>query len=103
MQYNKLVRDKIPAIIMENDGKVAVVRTLSGSALTDALMTKLDEELSEFRNDRSDGEMADILEVLYALAGNSDGDWARVERVRQTKREERGGFEQGVFLEEVPD
>ncbi len=103
MQYNKLVRDRIPEIIMEKDGKVASVSILKGSALTNALMDKLDEELAEYRKDRSEEEMADVLEVLYALAGNSDGDWARVERIRLNKRDERGGFEQGVFLEEVPD
>ncbi|CAN5168140.1 nucleoside triphosphate pyrophosphohydrolase [soil metagenome] len=103
MQYNKLVRDKIPAIIMEKDGKVASVSTLSGSALTEALMTKLDEELAEFREAQSEEEMADVLEVLYALAGNTDNDWARIERIRLTKRDERGGFDQGVFLEEVAD
>lgn len=103
MQYNKLVRDNIPAIILEKEGKVAVTSTLSGRDLDNALMEKLGEELAEFTADRSEEEMADILEVLYALAGNSDSAWSSVERKRLDKRAERGGFEDGIFLIEVPD
>jgi predicted house-cleaning noncanonical NTP pyrophosphatase (MazG superfamily) len=101
MQYNKLVRDKIPAIIMENDGKEARTRTLSGSQLEAALLEKLEEELAEYKRDKSEEEMADMLEVLYALAGNSDAAWRSVEQKRLQKRAERGGFEQGIFLEGI--
>lgn len=75
MQYNKLVRDKIPQIIFENEGKNSQTSILEGKALQEALLRKLDEEIAEYKEAYSDEEMADILEVLYALAGNSDSAW----------------------------
>ena len=66
-QYNKLVRDKIPKII-EDSGKSATIRILSDSEYVNALETKLDEEVGEYHRDKSVEELADILEVIYALA-----------------------------------
>ena len=66
MVYNKLVRDKIPAII-DAQGKKANIRILNDEEYRRALETKLDEEVSEYHKDRNLEELADILEVVYAL------------------------------------
>ena len=67
MLYNKLVRDKIPEIIAQQ-GESANIRILSDKAYTAALEQKLDEETAEFHKEKNLEELADILEVVYALA-----------------------------------
>ena len=65
--YNKLVRDLIPQII-EKSGKRAVCDTLSEEAYLEMLDKKLVEEMNEYQTDKNLEELADILEVVYALA-----------------------------------
>jgi len=67
MVYNKLVRDKIPALI-EAAGERPVVRILEDEEYCRCLEAKLDEEVAEFHRDRNLEELADVLEVVYALA-----------------------------------
>jgi predicted house-cleaning noncanonical NTP pyrophosphatase (MazG superfamily) len=40
-----------------------------------------------------------VLEVLLALATDFGVSWANVEAVAAAKRAERGGFQQGIWLE----
>jgi len=47
-EYDKLVRDGIPAII-EDDGETPVVHTASGDEFEQRLEEKLDEEVAEYR------------------------------------------------------
>ena len=67
MIYNKLVRDKIPQIIETNGGK-AYTRILSDEEYRQHLEAKLDEEVGEYHRDQNLEELADILEVIFALA-----------------------------------
>lgn len=100
--YNKLVRDKIPEII-EADGGTPHVHVLADDeTYLQALVTKLtQEEISEFLASRSPEELADMNEVLRALATAVGSSPEAVEAIRQKKFEERGGFEQRIFLESV--
>ena len=101
--YNKLVRDRIPEIIAES-GKECRVSTVSGARLLQALQTKLSEELDEFlASDSELEELADILEVVEALAVQLGSSLSEVEELRQQKRIARGGFEKGIWLEWVED
>ena len=97
MVYNKLVRDKIPAII-ESKGKRANIRILSDDEYTAELTRKLDEEVSEFHKDKNLEELADILEVVYALTENIGCSKEELFAVNEKKRAERGGFQDRVFL-----
>lgn len=45
--------------------------------------------------------MADVLEVLYAIAAACGYSVEELERVRAEKAEKRGGFVDNIFLEEV--
>ena len=65
--YNKLVRDNIPAII-HNAGKEPIIHTLDEETYKTELVKKLYEEVAEFAQDHTVEELADILEVVYALA-----------------------------------
>lgn len=62
----KLVRDRIPEII-RNDGKKPIIEILSNEEYLKELDKKLNEEVAEYQADKSIEEMADILEVLYAV------------------------------------
>lgn len=69
MTYNKLVRDKIPELIRSH-GEIPYIRILCDEEYTVALEQKLDEETAEFHKGKNLEELADILEVVYALAEN---------------------------------
>ncbi|MBQ8626905.1 MAG: nucleoside triphosphate pyrophosphohydrolase [Agathobacter sp.] len=100
--YNKLVRDKIPEII-EKNGSKCTCRTLSEETYLDCLDTKLFEEVTEYDMDKSKEEIADILEVLMAIAKARGYEWSDIIAIQEKKREERGGFEQRILLIETED
>lgn len=97
-EYNKLVRDKIPEII-KKDGEKPITHIAGEEEYEKALMEKLQEEVNEFLKDPSKKEMADILEVLYAVAKLKGFDLSEVEKIRQERAEKRGGFEKRIILE----
>ncbi|KDR94543.1 Predicted house-cleaning noncanonical NTP pyrophosphatase, all-alpha NTP-PPase (MazG) superfamily [Peptoclostridium litorale DSM 5388] len=98
--YNKLVRDKIPKII-ENAGKEALTRILDEMEYEKHLIEKLGEEVEEFVQTPNEEELADIMEVVEAIMKMKKISWETVRAVQAKKRQERGGFEDRVFLEEV--
>ena len=95
--YHKLVRDRIPEII-EADGKTCVCETLADEDYLRLLDAKLTEELSEYQENHSLEELADLLEVVVKARGWT---WEELERVRQDKAAKRGGFEKKILLREV--
>lgn len=99
--YNKLVRDKIPEIIRAN-GEKPVTRVLGDGEYLAALIAKLDEECGEFRSDLSVEELADIQEVVLALA-DVVASRTELEKVRQQKAAKRGEFRDRIYLEGVGD
>lgn len=101
-KYNKLVRDKIPQII-DSDGKRAVYHVLSEEEYILQLENKLDEEVAEYRQDKSLEEMADVLEVLQALCNARGYTPEALEGKRREKFDKRGGFQGRIFLEYVEE
>lgn len=100
MTYNKLVRDKIPEIILAS-GKELVTRISGEEEYKQLLKDKLVEEVKEFLDSDNAEELADILEVLMALSSSKGIDWKEIEKTAMEKRDERGGFEERVVLLEV--
>lgn len=100
--HNKLVRDRIPEII-EGSGKTCATRILPQEEYLAALDTKLTEELAEYQADKSMEELADLLEVMMAVAEARGHSFAEVEAIRRAKAEKRGGFRERIFLESVTD
>lgn len=98
--HNKLVRDKIPDII-KFSGKQAVTHVLTDEEYLAELDRKLSEECAEYQADKSLEEMADVLEVLYAIAAAHGYSVEELERVRAEKSEKRGGFADKILLEVV--
>ena len=100
IKYNKLVRDRIPEII-EASGKTSVCRELSDPEYIAKLDEKLNEELAEYQESKSLEELADLLEVMRAVAAARGSSMEEIERIRQEKADKRGGFEKKLLLVEV--
>ena len=96
MNQGKLVRDKIPQII-KAAGKTPITRILDHSEYLEELDKKLNEEIAEYHEDKSIEEMADVLEVLFAICEARGYSVEELMEVREAKRESRGGFEQKIF------
>ena len=99
-EYNKLIRDKIPEIITSS-GKQCLVETMNEPEYIEALDAKLNEELEEYQADKSLEELADLLEVMYAVVVARGYSIEELERVRKQKAEKRGGFEKRLRLKGV--
>ena len=100
IQYNKLVRDCIPEII-EASGKRCICSTLSDEEYLAKLDEKLNEELAEYQESKSMEELADLLEVIRAVAAARGSSIEEVDAIRRDKAEKRGGFEKRILLTEV--
>ncbi|HLD00945.1 MAG TPA: nucleoside triphosphate pyrophosphohydrolase [Candidatus Nanoarchaeia archaeon] len=100
MPYPKLVRDRIPEII-QSKGSIPIFRIASEEEYHQKLKEKLQEEVEEFLKDESEEELADILEVIKALAKLKKVDDKDLELLRKKKAEERGGFEKRIVLEGI--
>ena len=100
MSYEKLVRDRIIDIIRSN-GENPIYHTLSDEEYLDELHKKLFEEANEFVEADDLEELADLLEVIYAIAKHKNINMEQVEDIRLEKREKRGGFEDKIYLEAV--
>ena len=98
--YNKLVRARIPEIIARS-GKTCDTRILDDEEYLQMLDAKLNEELAEYQESKSMEELADLLEVIRAVAAARGSSIQEVERIRQQKAEKRGGFENRKLLTAV--
>lgn len=95
--YNKLVRDRIPEII-RSQGEIPTIRILDEAEYSEHLERKLDEEVAEFHKERNLEELADILEVIFALSADLGYSGEALQDVYQRKHAERGGFEDRLLL-----
>ena len=100
--YNKLVRDKIPEIICENN-KTCKIRVLSDDEYLEALNLKLNEELNEYLESNKIEELADLEEVLRAILDYKKISLDEFEKIRIEKAKSRGAFKNKIFLETVFD
>ena len=95
--YHKLIRDHIPEIIESKGGK-AEIRILSDEEYPIYLEAKLDEEVGEYPRDKNVEELADILEVVYALAESIGCSREELLETYKKKHAARGGFKKKLFL-----
>ncbi len=101
--HNKLVRDKIPEII-EKTGEKYKVRTLDNEEYKKELLKKIVEEAKEVLDTDGDKnelikELGDVLEVIDHLIDAFDLNKDEIEKIKQEKKESRGGFDKKLFLE----
>ena len=96
-KFNKAIRDKIPEII-QKDGHTCNIQTLSDEKFLVEIEKKLSEEVTEYQNDKNPEELADILEVIYAIAQLKGISKEELEKIRIKKLQDRGGFDKNLFL-----
>lgn len=101
--YNKLVRDKIPNII-EEKGETPVIKLLDEINYKMELEKKLYEEYKEVIEASGDDrleELADMVEVIRALACLENKNLDDIVAIADKKKEKRGAFDDRIFLEKV--
>lgn len=104
--FNKLVRDNIPDIIKDNN-EVALIRILDENEYRVELYKKLFEECGEVEKSKNSGEvleeLADVLEIVKAIAELEGKELDDVVTVANQKRLKRGGFTKRILLEKTKD
>lgn len=100
--YNKLIRDKIPQII-EATGKRPIVEKVTSEAYVTLLNQKLTEELQEYLDSNDIEELADLVEVIYAILDSRNISIQDFESIRLNKVLKRGAFKERLLLKEVVD
>ena len=104
MSYEKLVRDKIPNIII-NNGEIPEIEILNDDEYFGLLKAKLVEEAEELL--RSDStlnfyeELADVLEVIDALKKANNVNEDTLDKIKTEKKLKKGAFENKIFLKGV--
>ena len=101
--YNKLVRDNIPDKIKSN-GENPIFYILDDEKYKEELEKKLYEEYQEVLEssgkDRIE-ELADMLEIMKALAKLENKTLDDVIEVANQKVKKRGAFDKKIYLEKV--
>ena len=100
--YNKLVRDRIPEIILSSSRK-PITSVLDKDNYKKELDKKLQEELQEYLKDDNVEELADLVEVVYAILDFKNVSIQEFERIRNEKVTQRGAFKDRIFLERVEE
>lgn len=102
----KLVRDAIPQLL-ESEGLTPIIRVAGLDEYRRLLMAKLQEETDEVREaldvppESLDipavvEEIADVMEVLFAIATDLGVERDEIEKVRIAKAAARGGFAERI-------
>ena len=92
------MRDLIPDIIRAK-GEVPITYQADAAEYRRRLRDKLAEEVDEFLtadDEHAPEELADVLEVVYALAANLGVSRDQLEKVREDKAAARGGFAERI-------
>lgn len=97
---NKLIRDRAPEFF-GTKGHMLTYHTLAPQERQDATRNKLLEETKEVLEaqtclERTE-ELADLLEVMKALAQEWGLSWSQVEEARAQKALSHGAFDQGFY------
>jgi predicted house-cleaning noncanonical NTP pyrophosphatase (MazG superfamily) len=111
--FNKLVRDKMIDIYKHDVANKLTasdykVRYMEKEETLERLKDKLLEEAQEVfeaygKEDKTalKEEIADVIEVIDAMLYHNGFTLEEVLAIRDTKKEKRGGFEEGLYLEYI--
>ena len=99
--YNKLVRDKIPENIDNEQGRKCKYRILDDEEYLRELNRKILEEANEFVEENSIEELGDLMEVINAIMKVKGYNKDEVRKVMKVKEKKKGAFNNKIFLEYV--
>ena len=98
--YNKLVRDNIPEYL--DSKNIPYEKRIAGEEeYKEELIKKLHEEVGEFLVEKTEEELSDIIEVVEALKELPE--FLNVEKVRQDKLKNKGGFKNRFIIKGTDD
>ena len=97
---NKLVRDNIPDII-KKAGKIPITHIANEQEYLKRLIEKLQEEVNEFIDNKKIEELADILEVIYAISNFKNYEKKDLEILREKVAKEKGGYKNKIVLDKI--
>ena len=97
IEYDKLVRDKIPEVI-EASGKKCDIEILDDEQYLEYLNKKIKEEVNEYLESGEIEERADLEEVLRAILVAKKLSYDEFEKIRISKVDKRGAFEKKLLL-----
>jgi predicted house-cleaning noncanonical NTP pyrophosphatase (MazG superfamily) len=104
--YNKLIRDKIPEIIIKSGG-ISKIHKLKQVEFKKELAKKILEEGKELCEAKSkkdiSNELSDLLELIQTIAKQYKISPEKLDKSRIDKYRKRGGFEKQLFLEYVKE
>lgn len=102
MKYNKLVRDKVPEVIIKN-GEKPFTHIAGEKEYWEKLKEKLLEETNEFLENDDKKELIDILEVIDEICEFKKINKNELKILQQQKANERGKFKKRIILDEVEE
>ena len=102
-EYPKLVRDKIPEIVLEKEGQNVPTRIMTDDTEYEGyLRRKIIEEATELAEAKTDEhtieEMADVEELIDALLALKNLNRSQVAAAQQAKQVHRGGFAKRILM-----
>jgi predicted house-cleaning noncanonical NTP pyrophosphatase (MazG superfamily) len=101
LDYDKLVRDRIPEIIKLSGKQYTIEYCNSDNELKRRLVEKLNEEGEEFLENYDNAELADLLQIIYSLIEISGCKLEDIEEIMNKKQAARGSFTKGIILKKV--
>lgn len=99
--YNKLVRDKIPDIIIQQGNHPEYHTANDKAEYCQALREKILEEAIELKESQDVNELIDVLEASFCLIEAENLDITKIEELRKKKNLKRGSFKKRIILEYV--
>ena len=99
--YNKLVRDRIPENINSMEGRKCNFKILKDDEYLKELDKKLFEEAHEFIEEHSIEELADLMEVIFAIMKDRNISIEDIENARKIKNNKKGSFNDKIYLIDV--
>lgn len=104
MQLNKLVRDKVPSLVTKDGGSYSL-KLLSPLEHQHEITKKLFEELEEYSvaktKEEALEELVDMVELIHAAVTLHDVSAEEFEALRKIKYATKGGFQKGIYLNEI--
>lgn len=100
-KYDKLVRSQIPEIIKKETKEIPFTHIANTAELRWRMEYKLIEEVAEYLKTKNVEELADVLEIVYAIADFKGFSPYDLEEIRVAKLNDHGGFSKGIILDYV--